>query len=114
MSSVFAETAFTFICITPGKDPMRCSMDWTQEPQVIPSTPRDTEHRLTFCVMIAFSERTQEGQQLLSNIKLQGLNIETGTSCPYLKRQIDLLLPFLDLWIKEVKKQRTKLGIISN
>lgn len=53
----FLKTAFTFICITPGRDPMRCSMDWTQEPQVIPFTPRETEHRLVFCVMIAQSKK---------------------------------------------------------
>lgn len=61
---IFAKTAYTFMSITPGREPMRCSMDWTQEPQVIPSTPRETEHRLPFCVMIASSKKTQEWQSV--------------------------------------------------
>lgn len=51
--------------MTPGRDPMRCSIDWTHEPQVIPSTPSDTEHRLTFWVMITQSEKTQEKTKYL-------------------------------------------------
>lgn len=45
----------TLMSTTPGREPIRCSMDWTQEPQVIPSTPRETEHRLPFCAMLASS-----------------------------------------------------------
>lgn len=73
LKKIFEKAEPTFIRITPGSNPMRCSMDWTQEPQVIPTTPRETEHRLTFCGMIAFFERTQKGENVLSNIKLQVL-----------------------------------------
>lgn len=52
----------TFMSTTPGKDPIRCSMDWTQEPQVIPSTPRETEHRLPFCAMTASSRKTKQNR----------------------------------------------------
>lgn len=38
--------ALTCIWLTPGRPPIRPSMDWTQEPQVMPSTPRVTRHRL--------------------------------------------------------------------
>lgn len=41
---------------------MRCSIDWTQEPQVIPSTPRESEHSLTFCVMIATEKGNKGGK----------------------------------------------------
>lgn len=39
--------------ITPAEELIRCSMDWTQELQVIPSTPRVTPHRLPLSVMVA-------------------------------------------------------------
>lgn len=53
---------------------MRCSMDWMQEPQVMPSTPTETEHRLGFCVMIVSPKRTQERQNVLPDIKYQELD----------------------------------------
>lgn len=54
---------------TPGRELIRCSMDWTQEPQVIPSTPRETEHTLPFCAMIALSRKTkQQCQKALATL----------------------------------------------
>lgn len=53
--------AYTLMSITPTKEPIRCSMDWTQELQVIPSTPRVTKHRLPLSVMIALPK--MKGQE---------------------------------------------------
>lgn len=75
--SMTAKTACTFMSMTPGRDPMRCSMDWTQEPQVIPSTPRETEHRLSFCVMTALSKKTRMTGCFYSNTQLQVFDFKT-------------------------------------
>lgn len=70
----------TFMSKTPGREPIRCSMDWTQEPQVIPSTPRETEHRLLFCAMTASSRKTktkQEWQDAFAIGTLHGFRFKT-------------------------------------
>lgn len=43
--------------MTPERPPIRCSMDWTQDPQVMPSTPRITLFRSVFIMPVGEHHR---------------------------------------------------------
>lgn len=65
-------TAYTFTSITPAKEPTRCSMDWTHELQVMPSTPRATKARLPLAAMTASpKQKERKGKHNLTDKNLR-------------------------------------------